>query len=214
MKIKKFFIKNKRKIIRYSGIALIVIGIVVIVWPFYINFVMVRREKAVLSAWDEEIMPMPAGDTSTEDSGDSSEAQLEIKLIDPEKKLPFKISIPAIDTEWLVREGTSYATLKEGPGFYIGSALPGEDGTCVVAGHRTTYGAPFNRLDELEEGDEILVVTEGNEKFTYLVTGQEAVLPTDLSVLENTEYPSLVLSTCTPKYYSTRRLIIYARIAE
>lgn len=212
MKIKKFFKSNKRKIIRYGGIALIVIGIVVLVWPFYINFVMVRRERAVLSAWDEEMMPPQ--DTAAEDSSSGSEAQLEIKLIDPEKKLPFKISIPAIDTEWLVREGTDFATLRQGPGFYISSALPGEDGTCVVAGHRTTYGAPFNRLDELEKGDEILIATEGNEKFTYLVTGQEAVLPTDLSVLENTDYPSLVLSTCTPKYYSTRRLIIYARITE
>jgi len=101
-----------------------------------------------------------------------------------------------------------------GPGYYISSALPGEEGTCLVAGHRTTYGAPFNRLGELEEGDEIIIETEGNEKFTYIVTGMEAVLPTDMSVLENTDYPSLVLSTCTPKYYATRRLIIYARIAE
>jgi len=116
--------------------------------------------------------------------------------------------------DWLVNEGTDYATLRKGPGHFADSALPGETGTCLVAGHRTTYGAPFNRLDELEEGDEILLETTGNEKFTYVVTHSEAVLPTDMTVVENTGYPSLVLSTCTPKYFATRRLIIYARIAE
>ena len=209
MKIKNFFLANKRKIIRYGGIALIVIGLVIIIWPFYINFVMARREADILASWDE----VPAAATiGEEDSGDTL-PQEETKTIDPEKKLPFKISIPEIDMEWRVREGTDSRTLKQGPGFYIGSALPGEAGTCVVAGHRTTYGAPFNRLDELVEGDEIIIETAGNEKFTYLVTGQKAVLPTDLSVLKNTEYPSLVLSTCTPEYFATRRLIIYARIA-
>ena len=210
MKIKNFFLANKRKIIRYGGIALIVIGLVILIWPFYINFVMARREADILASWDE----VPAAAVISEEDSKDTLPQEETITIDPEKKLPFKISIPEIDMEWRVREGTDSRTLKQGPGFYIGSALPGEAGTCVVAGHRTTYGAPFNRLDELAEGDEILIETAGNEIFTYLVTGQEAVLPTDLSVLENTDYPSLVLSTCTPKYFATRRLIIYARIAE
>ncbi len=178
---------------------------------------MVRRERAVLFAWDEDIMLTRGTATGEESEGgnqDNPEPILKIKVIDPEKKLPFKISIPAIDAEWLVREGTDRATLKQGPGHYTGSALPGEKGTCVVAGHRTTYGAPFNRLDELKKGDEIILETAGNEKFTYIVTDQEAVIPTDLSVLKNTDYPSLVLSTCTPKFYSTRRLIIYARMFE
>ena len=210
MKIKNFFLANKRKIIRYGGITLIVIGLVILIWPFYINFVMARREADILASWDE----VPAAAVISEEDSKDTLPQEETITIDPEKKLPFKISIPEIDMEWRVREGTDSRTLKQGPGFYIGSALPGETGTCVVAGHRTTYGAPFNRLDELVEGDEILIETAGNEIFTYLVTGQEAVLPTDLSVLENTDYPSLVLSTCTPKYFATRRLIIYARIAE
>ena len=210
MKIKNFFLANKRKIIRYGGIALIVIGLVILIWPFYINFVMARREADILASWDE----VPAAAVISEEDSKDTLPQEETITIDPEKKLPFKISIPEIDMEWRVREGTDSRTLKQGPGFYISSALPGEAGTCVVAGHRTTYGAPFNRLDELAEGDEILIETAGNEIFTYLVTGQEAVLPTDLTVLENTDYPSLVLSTCTPKYFATRRLIIYARIAE
>lgn len=209
MEIKSFFKRNKRKIIRYGGIALIIAGLVILIWPFYINFVMVKREADILASWDENLVSTETGDN--EENGQKTGG--ETVLFDPEQKLPFKISIPEIDMEWMVNEGTDFKTLKEGPGFFTGSAFPGETGTCVVAGHRTTYGAPFSRLDELEEGDEIIIETTGNEEFTYIVTGQEAVLPTDLSVLENTDYPSLVLSTCTPRYFATRRLIIFARIA-
>ncbi len=209
MEMKSFFKRNKRRIIRYGGIVLIIAGLVILIWPFYINFVMVRREADVLASWDEGLASSGTGDNE----GNGQKTGGETKLADPEQKLPFKISVPEIDMEWMVNEGTDSKTLKQGPGFFTGSAFPGETGTCVVAGHRTTYGAPFSRLDELEEGDEIIIETTGNEEFTYIVTGQEAVLPTDLSVLENTDYPSLVLSTCTPRYFATRRLIIFARIA-
>jgi len=210
MKIKIFYRKHKIKIIRYAGIGLIVIGLAIIIWPFYTNFVMARRETEILSSWDEEI------EAVLDEDADEANKKLEKENIpvDTEKKVPFRITIPEIEIDWIVNKGTDYATLKKGPGHYSSSALPGENGTCLVAGHRTTYGAPFNRLDELEEGDEIIIETEGNEKFIYLVTGQESALPTDMTVLENTEYPSLVLSTCHPKYYATRRLIIYARILE
>jgi LPXTG-site transpeptidase (sortase) family protein len=209
-KLKKFFIKHKRKIIRYSGITLIVAGLIVILFPLYTNFIMAGREDSVLAAWEEGVVYVQGAD----DGDNVKVLERDTEIIDPEMKLPFMISIPEINLNRQVREGTDYGTLKLGPGFYIGSAFPGETGTCVVAGHRTTYGAPFNRLDELEEGDEIFIETFGNEKFTYIVTGQESVYPDDLSVLENTDYPSLVLSTCTPKYFATRRLIIFADIKE
>lgn len=218
MDIKKSFPGKKRKIIRYLGIALIVIGLAIIIYPFYINLILARREADMLTSWNVELASLQDTNDNKEIESTNNKEDLilekDTKLVDPEKKLPFKISIPEIDLEWIVNEGTDYRTLREGPGFYIGSALPGEAGTCVVAGHRTTYGAPFNRLDELEEGDEIFLETDGNEEFTYIVTGKKAVLPTDMSVLENTDYPTLLLSTCTPKYFSTRRLIIFARIIE
>jgi sortase A len=218
MDIKKSFPDKKRKIIRYLGIALIIIGLAIIIYPFYTNLILARRETDILTSWNVELASLQdTNDNKEIESANNKEdliLEKDTKLVDPEKKLPFKISIPEIDLEWIVNEGTDYRTLREGPGFYIGSTLPGEAGTCVVAGHRTTYGAPFNRLDELEEGDEIFIETSGNEEFTYIVTGKKAVIPTDVSVLENTDYPTLLLSTCTPKYFSTRRLVIFARIIE
>jgi len=218
MDTKKSFPDKKRKIIRYLGIALIIIGLAIIIYPFYINLILARREADILTSWNVEMASLQDTNDNKEIESTNTKEDLilekDTKLVDPEKKLPFKISIPEIDLEWIVNEGTDYRTLREGPGFYIGSTLPGEAGTCVVAGHRTTYGAPFNRLDELEEGDEIFLETDGNEEFTYIVTGKKAVIPTDMSVLENTDYPTLLLTTCTPKYFSTRRLVIFARIIE
>lgn len=218
MDTKKSFPDKKRKIIRYLGIALIIIGLAIIIYPFYINLILARRESDILTSWNVELASLQDTNDNKEIESTNNKEDLilekDTKLVDPEKKLPFKISIPEIDLEWIVNEGTDYRTLREGPGFYIGSTLPGEAGTCAVAGHRTTYGAPFNRLDELEEGDEIFLETDGNEEFTYIVTGKKAVIPTDMSVLENTDYPTLLLSTCTPKYFSTRRLVIFARIIE
>ena len=92
--------------------------------------------------------------------------------------------------------------------------MPGEVGTCVIAGHRTTYGAPFNRVDELVNGDQIILETIDNKKFTYLVTGKTEVLPDDLSLIKPTNYPSLILTTCTPKHYARRRLLVFAKLAE
>ena len=202
----------KRKILRYGGIFLIIVGIAILIYPFYTNFIMKRREVSVLASWDEELSAEQEYQESITE--EEYELQKETLIVDPTKKIPFKITIPEIEVEWIVNEGTDYVTLKEGPGHYIVSALPGEVGKCIIAGHRTTYGAPFNRVDELEEGDEILIETLGNEDFTYIVTANFNVIPTDMSVLDTTDYPSLILSTCTPKYFATRRLIIFAEIPD
>jgi len=210
----------KNKILKYMGISLIVIGLGILSYHFINNFFIARRESEILTTWDIEFTPLtnPATDEesvqSYSDSNDDLKLEKDTKLIDPEKKLPFKISIPSIEIEWIVNEGTDYATLRKGPGFYIPSTLPGEEGTTVVSGHRTTYGAPFSRLDELKEGDKIIIETPGNEKFTYIVIDKKEVAPTDMNVLEKTDYPSLVLTTCTPKYFATRRLIVFAKIFE
>jgi len=205
-------ISKKRLIIRIVGSILIVAGIVIIAYPFYTNFVMKRKEVEVLASWDDQIGQVQATSSTTEDS--DPELKKESIDVDTSQKVPFKITIPDIETEWIVNEGTDTATLKEGPGHLTESALPGEEGKCVVAGHRTTYGAPFNRVDELDKGDQIFIETLGNERFVYLVKDQFEVLPSDLSILEPVEEAILLLSTCTPKYYATRRLIIYAELDE
>jgi sortase A len=121
------------------------------------------------------------------------------------------IEVPTIGLKWLFVQGTERADLKKGPGHYPETPMPGQLGNAAIAGHRTTYGAPFNRLDEVHVGDEI-VITLPNGKYTYKV-GQEpfAVKPTDTSVVANTpDQPTLTLTTCNPKYSARERLVLKA----
>src|SRR3954471_12090414 len=89
-----------------------------------------------------------------------------------------RIYIPKTGKNFVFVSGTGVETLKKGPGHYAGTALPGEHGTVAIAGHRTTYAAPFQNLDKLHRGD-VVTMTMGYGLFTYRVEGQRTVLPTD-----------------------------------
>jgi sortase A len=120
------------------------------------------------------------------------------------------IRIPRIELDMVVVEGSDTETLKKGPGHYQGTAFPWEEqGRVAIAGHRTTYGQPFWSLNELRKGDLIRLVTEFGT-FDYRVTSLTEIDPTDSSVLEQTAEPTLVLTTCTPRFSAGRRLIIFA----
>ena len=93
-----------------------------------------------------------------------------------------KITIPAIGVDEFVVEGTDTASLRKGPGHYPSTPLPGERGTTAIAGHRTTYGAPFRRLDKLKRGDRITLDMPYG-RFVYRVERLKIVDDQDLSVL-------------------------------
>ena len=111
-----------------------------------------------------------------------------------------------------VVEGVDTNDLKKGPGHYAGTPLPGEAGNVAIAGHRTTYGAPFYRINELEVGDPIQVTTKQGS-FTYKVSEQKVVGPNDNFVLDNTpDRNILTLTTCHPRFSASQRLIIIATL--
>ncbi len=140
--------------------------------------------------------------------------------LDPKTKTP-KVSIaegqpvgiiiiPKIHLNMVVVNGTSYEDLKDGPGHYIGTAYPWEDhGTVGIAGHRTTYLHPFWSLDKLAPGDLIRLRTEYGT-FDYHVTRTTEILPTGVWVLRQTRAPTLVLTTCTPRFSASHRLVVFA----
>ena len=123
------------------------------------------------------------------------------------------IRIPKIGLDKHVVEGTSLADLRKAPGHYPSTPLPGVVGNAAIAGHRTTYGAPFNRLDELEAGDEILVTTLAGS-YTFMVEETKVVNPNQVEVLDPTPVAKLTLTTCHPKYSAKQRLIVVAALAE
>ena len=122
------------------------------------------------------------------------------------------IRIPKIGLDQLVVQGVGLGDLRKGPGHYPETPLPGEQGNAAIAGHRTTYGAPFNRLGELVDGDEILVTTLKGS-FTYTVGRVHVVKPSQVEVLNPTPTPTLTLTTCHPKYSAKERLIVVSNLA-
>lgn len=121
------------------------------------------------------------------------------------------IKIPSIDLDMVVVQGTAYEDLKKGPGHYPDTADPWDEaGRVGIAGHRTTYLAPFFHLDRVQRGDEIDLLTPYGT-FTYAVT-RNFVIPEEGSgvVLHQTTKPTLVLTTCNPRFASYQRLIVTA----
>jgi sortase A len=158
---------------------------------------------------------------STEQSGDNGEAQdasensgkeEETSVLTAEDMFPLKLTIPKIEVEWITNEGADVPTLKKGPGHIPETPLPGEEGRCTISGHRTTYGAPFNRIDELAEGDLIYLEILNNLKFTYKVTGVEIVAPTYVEILNGTNKKELLLTTCFPEYSARERMVVIAEL--
>jgi len=134
------------------------------------------------------------------------------KDLTAEDFFPLKIRIPKIDIEWIVNEGADPQTLKEGPGHIAETPLPGDAGRSTISGHRTTYGSPFNRIDELESGDLIYLETIKGELFTYVVAGSEVVNPEDVYILVGSYKKELLLTTCYPEYSGAQRLVIIAEL--
>ena len=130
----------------------------------------------------------------------------------PEGEVTAVIEIPEIGLEKHVVEGVSVADLKKGPGHYPETPLPGQKGNAAIAGHRTTYGAPFNRIDELEKGDEIFVQTLQG-RFRYLVEEQLIVSPSQVEVLEDKGDDRLTLTACHPKYSARQRIVVVATLS-
>jgi sortase A len=130
----------------------------------------------------------------------------------PEGEPTAHLRIPKIGVDKIVVEGVALPDLKKGPGHYPGTPLPGQEGNAAIAGHRTTYGAPFNRIDELEPGDEIFVETVQGE-FRYVVSEQQIVAPTQVEVLEDKGDDRLTLTACHPKYSARQRIVVVAQLA-
>lgn len=124
-----------------------------------------------------------------------------------------RIEIPRIGVDDIVVAGVQVQDLRKGPGHYPDTPLPGQLGNAAIAGHRTTYGAPFNRVDELSPGDEI-VVTTVQGRFVYRVAGITVVAPTDFSVLDPTPDATLTLTSCHPKYSARQRIIVRATLDD
>lgn len=188
-----------RAVLRFVASVLIVSGVLLIV------------DAGLTVAWQEPISSYLAH---------QDQQELKKQVADPPRRvierrpLPGdalgEIRIPAVGISEYFIEGTDLDDLRKGPGHYPDTALPGERGTVAIAGHRTTYGAPFRDLDKVERGDRIeLDMPYGT--FVYRVQRTQIVAPTDVWVTKDVGYKRLVLSACHPLYSAAERIIVFAR---
>jgi sortase A len=124
------------------------------------------------------------------------------------------INFPVLHASYAVIQGTDTASLEMGPGHYPATAFPGVPGdTVAIAGHRTTYLAPFRYLNDLKPGD-LIVLSMPYARFTYRVQVQRIVTPTSLWITANKGYERLVLSACNPLYSASQRIAVFASLYE
>lgn len=122
-----------------------------------------------------------------------------------------RIDIPRIGANFVVVQGTDTASLRKGPGHYPETAFPGLGETVAIAGHRTTYLAPFRHVDELRRGDAI-VLTMPYARFDYAVQRTQIVTPDSTWIERDVGYERLVLSACHPLYSASHRIVVFARL--
>jgi sortase A len=121
-----------------------------------------------------------------------------------------RIRIPRIGLEKVIVEGTTSDVLPKGPGHYPDTPLPGAPGTVAIAGHRTTYGAPFRQIDKLRKGDPIeLAMPYGTVKYEVIET--RIVAPSATYVTRRRSFDQLVLTACHPLYSAKQRIVVFAR---
>jgi sortase A len=179
-----------------------------------VSGVLLITDAVVTLAWQEPVSAYLA---------ERQQVKLEKALIDPPERvvrkepLPGdalgKLLIPSIGVSEYVVEGTDAANLRKGPGHYPETPLPGQRGTVAIAGHRTTFGAPFRNLDKLEKGDRIIVELPWGT-FVYRTERTQIVDDSALWVTKNVGYNRLVLTACHPLYSAEQRVVAFARLAD
>jgi sortase A len=216
---------RSRRSLRALSTAMIIAGAILLadagltlLWQEPVSAVYAQIQQSRLSDRLEELERAPLA---------PAERRALERIPDPARRLAFRarafgrrlepgdpmgrIVMPAIGVSEVFVEGTDAGDLRTGPGHYPATPLPGERGTVAIAGHRTTYGAPFRRLDRLERGDAIeLRMPYG--RFTYRVERTRIVPPTETSVIDRVDHDRLVLSACHPLYSAAQRIIVFARL--
>ena len=201
-----------RRFVRGTGKTLISAGVLLLLFVVYqlwgTGLTHDREQKSLRSEFANQL----AAPTTTPAPGQASTAApttVPAPLVEGDAAAV--IDIPKIGLDEVVVEGVGVEDLKKGVGHYPDTRMPGEKGNAALAGHRTTYGAPFNRIDELVTGDPITVTTRSGT-FRYEVMEKRIVTPNEVSVLDDTTDSRLTLTTCNPKYSAEQRLIVIGKL--
>ena len=199
-----------RRTIREFGLALITLGVIGLLFVAYqllgTNLTEARNQSHLARQFNTTVAAAAAVRTT------AGKAAPDVLPATPPGGVIEHLVIPSIHVDKFVVEGVDEGDLRRGPGHYPGTAYPGQNGNAAIAGHRTTYGAPFYDLNKVKLGDPIRITDVEGRTWTYIVRDQEVVSPNDVSVLDPTPFPQLTLTTCNPRFSAAQRLIVFARL--
>ena len=201
-----------RRVVGFVGTTLIVVGLLIlglIAYQLWGTGIQTREAQRGLKS---DFNAMVASTTTT--VATHTTEPIEIPTPDEGEVIAY-MHVEKMALDVFVVQGVKYQDLRIGPGHYPTTPMIGEPGNASIAGHRTTYDAPFGNIDKLEVGDEISFETAyGN--FTYVVDGNKIVEPTDVSVIATTNpsVATLTLTSCHPKWSSDKRYVVTATLKE
>jgi sortase A len=206
---------RRHRVLENAGKVLIAAGLLVLAFVAFEIFGTSYLQQRHQSALRSQIDPTHVASHIPADVASSEAPPVTVPTIAPPATgSPVAIIlIPKIGLNQVVVEGTGTSQLELGPGHYAGTPLPGEQGNVAIAGHRTTWGRPFYDLNELADGDQILLSTSRGT-FVYRVSSSQVVSPSDVSVLDPTSAPTLTLTTCSPRFSAAQRLVVTATLAS
>jgi sortase A len=217
-----------RRFARILSVTLITAGLVILAdagvtlaWKEPLSSIYASFKQSAGSGRLKEIRDEFLADQDVIDLGptrDVDKRARELADLYEKKKLqdgqPFgQIKIPSVGIDFVVFQGTEEADLAKGPGHYPTTALPGQGRTIGIAGHRTTYLAPFNKIDSIDVGDEISLDMPYAD-FTYEVTNTKIVDPTDVQIVDDIGTERLVLTACHPLYSAAQRYAVFAELTS
>jgi sortase A len=211
-----------RRWIRLLGTVLVVLGVLTLIWagvvwrwqdPFTALYTTWRQHQ-LTAQYDKRVeafsAPAPAASVAAERRSIAREAR-RYRLESKRGEAIGRIRAPRMGVNMILVNGTDHETLKKGPGRDLRTFMPGENRLVYIAGHRTTYLAPFSHIDRLRPGDRITIEVP-YATFIYSVTHHRIVKATDLSVLRSPRHELLELQACHPRFFATHRYIAYARL--
>jgi sortase A len=204
-----------------SGVLLLVDAGLTLAWQEPVSAFMAGREQAALENQLEGAGKQVEADKKALapiDSLTSPERQLAQlarlqRRRDQRGDAVGRLKLPALHRSYVVVEGTDLTSLRKGPGHYRNTPLPGEGGTVGVAGHRTTYGAPFRTVDQLKHGDQ-LQMDMPYGRFFYRVDKVQIVKPNATWIIDKRRHEMLVLSACHPLYSAAKRIVVFSTLVR
>jgi sortase A len=213
-----------RRPLRILGTVLIVAGSLTLLWalvvwqwqdPFTALYTKWKQHQ-LASQYEKRVQTFAGTVSGTSLAAERSSIAREAKAYRADSKRGQAIGrlrVPRMGLNMVLVNGTDHDTLKKGPGRDLRTFMPGEDRLVYIAGHRTTYLAPFSHIDRMKRGDPVTIeVPYGT--FIYRVTHHRIVEATDLSVLRSPRYDVVELQACHPRFFASHRYIVYARLVR